>query len=118
MVAEKTLTKLGFTKDEDCTCFDKMFKNNTVLNELHIDIYNENPVNHSSLMLLLRTFDKNVLVKNDNNRLILEKGDKFNTYIINIMVSEVKTIYKKMSNNYVDFLLNVCDVWYKITIFI
>lgn len=117
-MTKKTLMKLGFVKDEDNVYFNKIFKNNARLNELYIDIYNKNPIDHSSLMLFLRTYDKNVLIKNENNRLIFKKNDKFNTYIINIIISEIKVFYKKVSDNFVDFLLNVCDVWYKITIFI
>lgn len=119
MVAENTLIKFGFTEDENNVYLNKVFKNNTKLNELYIDVYNENPISHSpSLMLLLRTYNKNISIINKNNRLIFKKNDKFNTYIINVMMSKIKVFYKKASDDYVDFLLNVCDVWYKITIFI
>lgn len=119
MITEKTLNKFGYAKDANNVYFNKVFKNNTKLNELYIDVYNENPINHSSpLMLLLRTHDKNVLIKNEDDRFIVEKNDKFNTKIINILSSKIEVFYNESSNYYVDFLLNVCNVWYKISIFI
>lgn len=118
MSFENAFTKLGFVKDENNACFNKVFKNNIGLNELYIDIYNENPISHSSSMLLLRTYDKNISVINKNNRFILKRNDDFNTYIVNVVTSKIKIFYKKTSDNYVDFLLNICNVWYKITVFI
>lgn len=119
MTIEQTFVKFGFIKDENNVFFNEVFKNNTKLNELYIDVYNENPINHSpSLMLLLRTCGKNISVVNENNRISFKKNDEFNTCIANLMISKIKTFYKKVSDNYVDFILNVCNVWYKITIFI
>lgn len=119
MTIEQTFVKFGFIKDENNVFFNEVFKNNTKLNELYIDVYNENPINHSSsLMLLLRTCGKNISVVNENNRISFKKNDKFNTCITNLMISKIKTFYKKVSDNYVDFILNICNVWYKITIFI
>lgn len=119
MTIEQTFVKFGFIKDENNVFFNEVFKNNTKLNELYIDVYNENPINHSSsLMLLLRTCDKNISVVNENNRISFKKNDEFNTCITNLMIPKIKTFYKKVSDNYVDFILNICNVWYKITIFI
>lgn len=95
----------------------KVFKNNVKLKEVHIDIFSENPLNSStSFMLLLRASEKNALISNDDNRLILKRNDRDKTYIMNILFSEIKECFHNGSKNYNEFILNVQNIYYKITI--
>lgn len=119
MVTEKTLIKFGLNKDENNFQLNEIFKNNFKLKEIHIDIYPDNPLVSSSapFMLLLRTIEKNVMVSNDGNRLVLIRNDGFNAYFINVLFSEISECYYKGSNNSFEFILKIQNIWYRITVF-
>ena len=120
MVAEKTLMKLGFTKDENNMKLNEVFKDNIKLKEIHIDVYSANPLVSSLTphMLLLRTIEKKMLVKNSGTRLVLKKVvDSFDTYFMNILFSEIKECYYKGSNGFFEFVLNIQNIYYRITVF-
>lgn len=119
MVAEKTLTKLGFTKDENYIRLNEVFKDNIRLKEIHIDVYPTNPLVSSStpFSLLLRLIEKKILVKNSGNRLVLKKViDGFDTYFMNILFSEIIECYYKDAQDYFEFILNYQNIFYKITV--
>ena len=119
-MAEKTLMKLGFVKDEKNTQLNEMFKNNIKLKEIHIDIYPTNPLVSSSLpyMLLSRTIEKKMLVKNSGNRLVLKKNiDGYDTYFMNVLLSAIKECYYKDSYVFFEFIINIQNIYYKITVF-
>ena len=120
MVAENTLTKLGFTKDENNMKLNKVFKDNVKLKEIHIDIHPTNPLVSSStpFMLLLRTIEKKILVKNSGTRLVLRKDANYcDTYFMNVMLSEIKECYYKSIDGYSEFILNIQNIYYRITVF-
>lgn len=120
MVAEKTLMKLGFMNDENLLQLNEVFKNDIKLKEIHIDVYPTNPLISSStpFMLLLRTIEKKMTVKNSGNRLVLKKVvDRYNTYFMNILFSEITECYFKGSDGYYEFILNVQNIYYRITVF-
>ena len=120
MVTEKTLMKLGFTKDENIVELNEVFRDNARLKEIHIDVYPTNPLISSSTpyMLLLRTIEKKILVKNSGNRLVLKKViNGFDTYFMNILFSEIKECYYKDSEEYFEFILNIQNIHYKITVY-
>lgn len=119
MIAEKTLMKLGFVKDENNTKLNEIFKDNAKLKEVHIDCYPTNPLISSStpFMLLLRTIEKKMLVKNSGNRLVLKKVvDRYDTYFMNVLFSEITECYYQGSNGYYEFILNIQNIYYKITV--
>lgn len=121
MTAEETLMKLGFIKDgDDYLELNKVFKDNVKLKEVHIDIYPTNPLVSSSTphMLLLRTIEKKILIKNSGNRLVLKKriGD-YDTYFMNVLFSEIKECYHKDFDGFFEFILNIQNIYYKITVF-
>lgn len=120
MVIEQTMTKLGFVKDEKNTKLNEIFKDNTKLKEIHIDVYPTNPLASSStpFMLLLRTIEKKILVKNSGSRLVLKKVvDKYDTYFMNVVLSEIKECYYKSIDGYSEFILNIQNIYYRITVF-
>lgn len=120
MVTENTLTKFGLTKDENNLKLKEVFKDNVRLKEIHIDTYPENPLITSSapFMLLLRTIEKKVIVSNCEDRLILKKNvDKFLTYFMNVPFSEIAECYYKGCNNCCEFILNIQNIYYRITVF-
>lgn len=119
MVIEK-MAKLGFVKDEKNMKLNEIFKDNAKLKEIHIDIYPTNPLVSSSgsYMLLLRTIEKKILVKNSGRRLVLKKRiDKFDTYFMNITLSEINECCYKSIEGYSEFILNIQNIWYRITVF-
>ena len=118
MVDEQTLIKLGLTKDEDNIKLKEVLKDNINLKEIHIDIYPESPLITSSLpfMLLSRIIEKNVAVSNDNNRLILKKNDTYKTYFMNVLFSEINECFFKISDYSSEFILNIRNIYYIITI--
>lgn len=121
MITEETLMKFGFIKDESSLLkLKEIFKDNVKLKEVHIDTYTENPLIASSapFMLLLRTIEKKTMVSNDENRLILRKVvDKFETYFMNILFSEITECYYKDTDVYFEFIINIQNIYYRITIF-
>jgi hypothetical protein len=110
--------KFGFVKDKNNFRLMKMLKDSKRLKEIHIDIYPENPLTSStSFMLLLRTSEKNVIVLNDDKRIVLLKNDRFNTYLMDILISKISECYYVDNENYSEFILNIQNIYYKITIF-
>ena len=119
MVTER-ITKLGFAKDENNSKLNEVFKDNVRLKEIHIDIYATNPLVSSSSphMLLLRTIERKILVKNSGNRFVLKKViDGFDTYFMNVLSSEIKDCYYKDLNEFSEFVLNIQNIYYKIIIY-
>ena len=118
-MTEQTLLKFGLTKDVDNFVLKKIFKNNSRLKEMHIDIYLENPLITSStpFMLLLRTIEKNALVSNDEDRIILKRNDTYDTYFMNILLLEVTECYYKSYNNYSEFIIKIQNIYYRINVF-
>lgn len=120
MVTEQTLIKFGFTKDDNNSKLKEVFKDKIKLQEIHINIYPENPLVTSSapFTLLLRTIEKNMIVSNDNNRLILKKNvDKFETYFMNVLFSDIAECCYKTFDGYSEFILNIQNIYYRITVF-
>lgn len=117
MNTENTLIKFGFVKQEYDSTLKELLKNNVKLKEVHIDTYPENPfISSSSFMLLLRTSEKNVMASVDDERLILKRSDSQNTYIMNILLSKIIECFSKTSDNYSEYILNVQNIYYRITI--
>lgn len=117
MNIENTLTKYDFIKDEGVLQLNEILKDGTCLKEVHIDIYSENPLYHSSsFMLLLRTSEKNVFILNDNNRIIFKENDKSNNIFLNIMLSKVEECFIKYSYGYSELILNIHNIYYRLTI--
>lgn len=118
-MATETSMKFEFVKDENNFQLKETLKNNFKIKETHIDILPENPlaVPTKPFMLLLRTIEKNAVVANDGDRLILSKNDKYNTCFMNILFSNVTECYYKISDNYFEFVLNIQNIYYRITVF-
>ena len=110
--------KFGFEKDKDNSEFENVFKDGTKLKDVYVDIYTENPLAQpKKFMLLSRMIEKNVTVLNDNDRFILLKNDKFNTYITNILKSEIFECFYVHNENHFEFILNINNTYYEITVF-
>lgn len=120
MVAENTLTKLGFKKDENNTKLNAVFKDNIKLKEIHIDVYPTNPLISSPtpFMLLLRTIERKMLVKNSGTRLVFKKNvDGCETHFMNVLLSEIAECYYKVVEDCSEFILNIQNTYYRITVF-
>ena len=118
MITDKTLTKFGLTKDVGNTKLKEVLKCGTKLKEIHIDIYPENPLISSAtpFALLLRTIEKNAIVGNDEDRLILKGNDAYQTYFVNVLYSKITECFYKTSEYCSEFILNVQNIYYRITI--
>lgn len=120
MVTENTLNRYGLIKDEKNLMFKKVFKNNAILKEVHIDIYSKNPLVSSfdPFMLLLRNIEKKVVITNKDDRLIIKKNiDNYETYLMSVLFSKITECYCKTSDYYSEFILNIQNIYYKITVF-
>lgn len=108
----------GFIKDNDNLQLNKILKNNNKLKEIHIDMYADNPIESSiPFVLLLRVIKKNIIVLNDGYRLAFRMNDRFNTYIMNILLSDITECFIKITDEYYsEFILNVKNIYYKITV--
>ena len=116
MVTENTLMKFGLTKDKDNARLKEVFKDGIRLKEVHIDLYADNPLINSSepFMLLSRIIEKKITVKNDDERLVLEKSD---TYFINVLFSKITECYYKGTDRHSEFVLNIQNIYYRIIVF-
>ena len=120
MVTEETLMKFGLTKDEKNVKLYEIFKDKTKLKEIHIDTYPENPLVNSSkpFMLLLRIIERKIIVSNDDDRLILKRVvDRFETHFMSVPFSAITECYYKDYNGLTEFILNIQNIYYRITIF-
>jgi hypothetical protein len=117
-MATKTSMKFGFIKDENNFQLKKILKNNFKIKEMHIDAYPENPLATSTkpFMLLLRTIEKNAVVINDGDRLVLNKNDKNNTCFMNVLFSSITECYYKIFDNCFEFILNIQNIYYRVTV--
>lgn len=117
MVTDETF-ECGFIKDEGNLRFKKVFANNKKLKEMYIDIYPDNPLKTSNpFKLLIRTIENDVTISNDKNRLVLRKNDRFKTYIMNILLSDIKECFvEAVDKHYFGFIINVQNIYYKITV--
>ena len=117
MVTENVLMKLGFVKEENDLRLKEMIKATSKLKEVHIDVYPENPLcSTNSFMLLLRTTENNAIISIDGDRLVLKRSDKYETHFMNVLISKITECFSKICDNYYEFVLNVQNVYYKITI--
>ena len=117
MIIEKTLMELGFIKEEDGLRLREMIKNKPVLKEVHIDIYPANPICPSDqFMLLLRTSENNAIISIHDDRLVFKKNDKYETHFVNVLISKITECFSKISDNYSEFILNIQNIYYKITV--
>ena len=114
---ENTLTKFGFVKQEYDYQLKELLEGSIKLKEVHIDAYSENPVvSSSSFMLLLRTSERNATVLIEKDRVIFKRNDNQNTYFMNILLDRITECFSKISDNYYEFILNVQNIYYRITI--
>lgn len=119
MVTEQTLMDFGFIKDENNFRLKELLKNNIKLKEMHVDVYPDNPldVSLSPFMLLLRTIEKNVVVHSDGDRIIFNKEDKWETCLSNVLFSKIKECFFKISEACSEFIVNVQNTYYRVTVF-
>jgi hypothetical protein len=111
------LLEFGFIKEENDLRLKEMISNKNKLKEVHIDIYPENPLTSStSYMLLLHTSEKDVSILIDRDRLIFKKNDRYGTYFMNVLISKITECFSKISDNYSEFILNIQNIYYRITV--
>ena len=109
--------RVGFITDKNNSQLKNIFEDSKKIKKIHIDIYSENPLEFStSFMLLLRMSEKNVTVLNDGHRLILKRNDKFETYLVNILLSKITECFCKITENYSEFIINIQNIYYRITV--
>ena len=117
MANKRTFERLELTKNERVSQLNEVLKNDSNLKEVHIDIYSENPIVSSPLMLLIRSTEMNVMVSYDDDRLVLVKNDSYKTHCMNLLFGKVKECYYQSIANYSEFILNIQNIWYRITVF-
>ena len=117
MNIETTLMKFGFVRQEyDCQ-LQEFLKSYAKLKEVHIDIYSENPLIPSDThMLLLRTTEKNASLIVEDNRVIFKKNDKYGTFFANVLIPKIIECFSKISDDYSEFIINIQNIYYRITI--
>ena len=119
MTIEQTLINLGFTKREMNLCLHKA-ESIFNLKEVYIEVYPESPFDSSAtFMLALRASEKNATASLGFDRIVLKKNDTNKTHVINILATKINECYYKGCPNYSygEFILNIQNIWYKITIF-
>ncbi len=118
VITNETLMKFGLVKDNNNSKLKEIFKNNSKLKEVHIDIYPDNPLITSSepFMLLLRTIENNVITLIDEDRFIFQRNDGYGTYFINVLFSKITECYYKASEGFFEFILNIQNIYYRITV--
>ena len=117
MDTENVLTKCGFVNEKDYSKLIEIIKNTTKLREVHIDTYPENPLFCSdSHMLLLRTVEKKARILVEDDRLIFKRDDIYGTHFVNVLISKIKECFSKMTGDCDEYILNIQNIYYKITI--
>lgn len=119
MNIEQALIDFGFVERKMNLCLHKseyIFK----LKEVHVEVYPESPFDSSAtFMLVLRASEKNATAYLGFNRIVLKKNDTNETHMINILASKVNKCYYKGCPDYTygEFILNIQNIWYRITVF-
>jgi hypothetical protein len=117
MVTENVLMKFGFVKEKNDLRLKEMIRTNCKLKEIHIDVYPENPfLSTSSFSLLLRTSEANATITVDGDRLIMKRDDKYETHFMNVLIPKITECFSKICENYSEHILNIQNVYYKITV--
>ena len=80
------------------------------------DVVLKRPCSVINPVFLLRTSEKNAVTSNDGNRLILKKDDKHETHFMNVLFSKIAECFCKVSDSYSEFIVNVHNTYYKITV--
>ena len=115
---EDTLMKYGFVNEKDYSKLIEIIRNANRLVEVHIDAYPNNPfVCSDSHMLLLRTSEKKARILVEDDRLIFKRNDIYGTHFVNVLISKIKECFSKMTGDCDEYILNIQNIWYKITIF-
>ena len=118
MITKETFMKFGFIKEENDSRLKEMIMNKNKLKEVHIDAYSNNPlVSSTPFMLLLRASEKNVMISIDGDRLVFKKNDKYETHLMNVLISKITECFSKIGEDYSEFILNIQNIYYRITIF-
>ena len=120
MNTESTFVKCGFVKEDIGLYLNKMslLNNSITLKEIHIDVYSENPfVSSSCFNLILRASEKNATILIDGDRIVFKKNDVYGTHFVNVLTSKVTECFSKISEGCYDFILNIQNIYYKITVF-
>lgn len=125
MNTENKFANFGFVKEELDVYLNKMLllENNVKLKkiyvrEMYIDVLSENPLSSSDcFMLILRASEKNATISIEEDRIIFKKDDECKTHFVNISASKVTECFSKISDDCYEFILNVQNIYYKITIF-
>lgn len=108
----------GFIKEENDSHLKEMIKNKNKLKEVHVDVYQENPlITSNPFMLILRTSENNATILIDNDRLIFKRDDIYETYFIDILISKITECFYKIHEDYSEYILNIQNIYYKFTIF-
>ena len=117
MVTEDILKKYGFANETDYSKLIEIIKNTNRLIEVHIDTYPENPLLSSdSHMLLLRTSEKRARILVEDDRLIFKRDDAYGTHFVNVLISKIKECFTKMTGDCDEYILNVQNIYYRITV--
>lgn len=118
MITEDILMEYGFVAEKDYSKLIAIIKNTTRLREVHIDTYPENPlISSNSHMLLLRTVEKRARILVEDDRLIFKKDDIYGTYFVNVLISKIKECFSKMTGDCDEYILNIQNIYYRITVF-
>ena len=118
MITEDTLMKYGFVAEKDYSKLIAIIKNTNRLIEVHIDTYPENPLLSSdSHMLLLRTVEKKARILVEDDRLIFKRDDIYGTHFVNVLISKIKECFSKMTGDCDEYILNIQNIYYRITVF-
>lgn len=118
MITENILTKYGFVNEKDYSKLIEIIRNTTKLREVHIDTYLENPlISSDSHMLLLRSVEKGVRILVEDDRLIFKRNDIYGTHFVNVLISKIKECFSRMTGDVDEYILNIQNVYYKITVF-
>ena len=117
MVTENVFAKFGFVKEENELRIKEIIETRNKLKEIHIDIYSENPlISSGAFMLLLRMSESNAMVAIDGDRIVLKRDDKYGTHFMNVLIPKVTECFSKICESYSEYILNIQNVYYKITV--
>ena len=117
MITESVLATYGFVNEKDYSKLIEIIKNTTRLIEVHIDTYFNNPlVCSDSHMLLLRTVEKRAMILIEDDRLIFKRDDAYGTHFVNILIPKIKECFSKRTGDCDEYILNIQNVYYKITV--
>lgn len=102
------LIEYGFTVSTDTSTFNDTFAGKK-FSKIHVDTYNNKPY-----MLFSRIRESNIKIALEDGRILLRSRD--NTVLVDVPLDGICEFAVKKCEKYYQYVVSICNVWYKVIV--